>query len=221
MQMYRCSFYGTDRTSEWMNCFKQLRKATWIAAGGFSPNCVIRDLNALTNAQGDTLLMRAAMHKTGGSASDLCKLFLDLGASPGSTMQYGRTVLIEMVRRRGKYHREVALLLRSSVNAQDDQGGTALMFAAEGAGLFGSRRGHLTAAEHLVDLGADPLVQDRRGRTALGYAMASNDKGTNQDMVDYLEELMKTSIALREFDKLYQYKFDNDGRLSFSPRKRK
>jgi ankyrin repeat protein len=165
--------------------------------------------------------MRATMQKTGGSASDFCKLLLDLGASPRSTMKYSRTVLIEMVRRRGKYHREAALLLSSSVNAQDDQGGTALMFAAEGAGLFGSRRGNLSVAKHLVELGADPLVEDRRGKTALGYAMASNDKGTNQDMVDYLEELMKTSIALREFDKLHQYKFDNDGCLIFSPRKRK
>lgn len=165
--------------------------------------------------------MRTAMHKSGGTAAELCKLLLDFGASPGSAMQYGRTVLIEMVRRRGKYHREVASLLSSSVNARDNQGGTALMFAAEGAGLFGARRGNLTIARHLVELGADPLVQDRRGKTALGYAMASNDKGTNQDMVDYLEELMKTSIALREFDKLYQYKFDNDGCLTFSPRKRK
>lgn len=178
-------------------------------------------LNTLTNAQGDTLLMCAAMHKTSTSASELCKLLLDFGASPLSAMQYGRTVLIEMVRRRGKYHREVAALLSSSVNAPDNQGGTPLMFAAEGAGLFGSRRGNLSVTKHLVELGADPFLADRRGKTALGYAMASNDKGTNQDMVDYLKELMETRIALREFEKLYQYKFDNDGHLIFSPRKRK
>jgi ankyrin repeat protein len=136
-------------------------------------------------------------------------------------MKYGRTALIEMVRRRGKYHTEVAALLQSSVNAKDSEGKTALMFAAEGGGLFGSRRGNLSLARDLIGLDADPLIQDRGGRTALGYAIASNDKGTNQDMVDYLEELIRTRIALREFEKLYEYTFDRKGCLNFSPRKRK
>jgi hypothetical protein len=179
------------------------------------------DLNTFTNAHGDTLLTRAALHEVGATALDLCKLLLDLGASPQTTMEHGRTTLIEMVRRRGKYHSKVAALLRGSINAHDNDGKTALMFAVEGAGLFGSSRGNLSLARDLIGLNADLLIHDCRGRTALGYAMASNDKGTNQDMVDYLKELMKTRIALREFDKLYGYDFDNNGCLNFSPRNRK
>jgi ankyrin repeat protein len=179
------------------------------------------DLNTFTNAQGDTPLTRAALHKAGASALGLCKLLLDFGASPRATMKHGRTALIEMVRRRGKYHIEVAWLLRGSINAADNEGRTPLMFAAEGAGAFASRRGNLTVAKHLIELGADPFVQNDQGKTALGYAIASNDKDTNQGMVDYLEKLMKTTIALREFDRLYQYDFNDNGCLSFSSRKSK
>jgi ankyrin repeat protein len=179
------------------------------------------NLDALKNTQGDTLLTRAALHQAGPTALALCKLLIEHGASPRTTMRHGRTTLIEMVQRRGKYHNKVAALLQSSINVQDNDGRTALMFAAEGAGLFGSRRGNLSLARDLIGLHADPLIQDHRGKTALGYALASNDKGTNQDMVHHLKQLMKMTIALREFDKLYRHEFDNNGCLSFSPRKRK
>ena len=69
-----------------------------------------------------------------------------------------------------------------------------------------------------MTLGADPLIVDEFGRTSLGHAIASNDKGTNEEMVRYLKDEMTTQLALREFKTSYAYDFDKDGRLNFRKR---
>lgn len=69
-----------------------------------------------------------------------------------------------------------------------------------------------------MTLGANPLIEDGLGRNALGHAIASNDKGTNEEMVRYLKDKMTTEVALREFKTSYAYDFDKEGRLNFSKR---
>lgn len=182
------------------------------------------DLDSVTDARGETPLSRAARCKTSAIAANLCEKLIRLGASPAAqTKENGRTALILMVRYRSNevpYRSNVATLLANSINIQDDDGKTALMYAAEGAGLFGSRRGNLSVARDPIMLGADPLLEDNKGRTALGYAIASNDKGTNEEIVDYLKDQMITRAALRDFKSRYRYNFDKQGRLNFSPSKK-
>jgi len=125
-----------------------------------------------------------------------------------------------MVRTRGsKINRDVLKLLRESVNEQDDSGCTALMFALEGAGFFGARKGNLSLIEILLEFGASPLLQDKQGRTALGYAIASNDKGTNQTVVNFLTQTVIDKTARREFEARNTYHIDKSGNLISSPKK--
>lgn len=98
---------------------------------------------------------------------------------------------------------------------------TALMFAATGAGLFGNPRGNIQLAQALLSFGADPLIQDSKGRTALGHAKKDNKQGQNQDMVTFLEGKMLAEIALREFSRQNNYEFDEAGNLEFKPKKAK
>lgn len=182
------------------------------------------DLDNLTDRNGETPLSRAARCKTAAVAVSLCEKLIGLGASPRArTSESGRTALIMMVRHRSNevpFRGKVASLLADSINVQDDSGATALMYVSEGAGAFASRRGNISVAEGLIALGADLLIEDSRGRTALGYAVASNDKGTNETMIDYLKEQMIAYVALREFKRRCKYDFDNQGRLNFSAKKR-
>jgi hypothetical protein len=182
------------------------------------------DLNDLTDSEGETPLSRAARCKTAAVAVSLCEKLIELGASPQArTKENGRTALIMMVLRRSNevpFCGKVASLLADSINVQDDSGATALMYVAEGAGAFASRRGNISVAEDFVALGADLLIEDGRGHTALGYAVASNDKGTNEPMIDYLKEQMIARVALHEFKRRYKYDFDKQGRLNFSSKRR-
>jgi ankyrin repeat protein len=158
------------------------------------------DLDHITDSHGETALSRAARCKSSAVATSLCEILIAAGASPtAKTANHGRTPLILMVMYRGTYYQKVAELLRPSINMQDKSGSTALMYAAEGAGLFASRQGNLSVARNLMTLGANPLIEDGLGRNALGHAIASNDKGTNEEMVRYLKDKMTTEVALREF----------------------
>lgn len=109
-------------------------------------------------------------------------------------------------------------MLKSSINDQDIGGCTPLMFAAKGAGSFASRRGNTDVARKLLALGADPLICDRQGRTALGHAIASNDTGKNGDITELLQEEMLSKIARREFESRNSHHFDNLGNLRLAPR---
>ena len=178
-------------------------------------------LAAVRGDHGETLLHRAARAKGKGVAVAMCRLLLDRGVKARVTDDYGRTALHEAVRYR-VFNNDVADLLRTSVNDQDDYGLTALMFAAEGAGLFGSRRGNMGIAQALIALGADPLIQNHNGVTALGYAMASNDTERNGDMIAFLQSAMLAAAALEEFKRLHSYTFaDVTGALKIEPRKPK
>lgn len=170
------------------------------------------------NRNGETALALAARLKTADAVKSMCELLLRAGFSPRAKAdKTERTALITMVEHR-RFHKDVAELLKSSINDQDIGGKTALMFAAEGAGLFASRRGNGGIARTLLDLGADPQICDKRGLTALGHAVASNDTDQNEVMVDLLKDAMLNSISRREFVSRNSYHFDNLGNLHFGPK---
>lgn len=171
-------------------------------------------LSDLKDRNGETALALAARFKTAGVAKSMCEALLQAGMSTSAKSdKTERSALITMVEHR-RFHRDVAELLKSTINDQDISGKTALMFAAEGAGLFGSPRGNAGLARILItEFGADPAICDKRGVTALGHAIASNKTGKNEVMVDILKEAMLTQAAQREFDAHYSYEFDKFGKL--------
>ncbi len=177
------------------------------------------DLNEVTNREGETPLHVAARAKGKGIAASLCKDLLRLGMSSRARGSDGRAALMEMVRLR-VFNKDVALLLQLSINDQDNYGRTALMFAAQHAGGFGSRKGNLSIARELLSLRADPLICDQEGRTALGYAITSNDTERNEDMIEFLKKAMLTETARRDFEARNSYHFDRSGKIHFTPRKR-
>jgi ankyrin repeat protein len=175
-------------------------------------------LGDLKNRTGETALALAARFKTPDVAKSMCEALLRAGFSThAKSDNTERTALITMVEHR-RFHKDVAELLQSSINDQDVSGKTALMFAAEGAGLFGSRRGNGGIARTLLALGADPQICDKRGQTALGHAIASNDTGQNEGVVDLIKDAILNSVARREFVSRNSYHFDNLGNLEFAPR---
>jgi ankyrin repeat protein len=157
----------------------------------------------------------------GKTALAIFEKLVAFGASLYDKDANGRTALIEAVRTRGArgLNREIMSRLSGSVNAQDNAGMTALMFAAQGGGLFGNPRGNVRLAQDLLGLEADPLIQDGKGRTALGHALKSNKEGRNQDMVDFLKERMLIAVALREFSMQNTHEFDETGNLKFGAKK--
>ncbi|PKG83318.1 hypothetical protein CXF85_11355 [Colwellia sp. 75C3] len=169
----------------------------------------------ITNDNGDTLLTRAAVNLDYEMCSHLIKNY---HANTCNQSQYGRTALIEMVRTRsGKWNKKIVQLLSRSVNIQDSSGNTALMFAATGAGCFGSKKGNLQIIKHLIELKADLALTDRRGLTALGRAIESNNvskNSTNDDVVEYLEKVMIQQEALKLFNQQYIYEVSDKGELS-------
>jgi Ankyrin repeats (3 copies) len=177
-------------------------------------------LEALKNREGETALALAARFKAAPIAKSMCEKLIGAGASPhAKSHQTGRTALMTMVHNR-TFHKDVAELLMSSINDQDGDGRTALMLAAIGAGLFGSRRGNVAIAQTLLELGADPLICDKRGFTALGHAIALNRNDKNDDMVTFLKEAMLIRAARREFEARNSYHFDELGNLQVAPHQR-
>ena len=122
-----------------------------------------------------------------------------------------------MVHRRGsKWNKKIANLIAYSVNFQDNSGKTALMFAATGAGMFGSNRGNIKIVKHLIELGADLSLPDQKGFTALGRAIESNNQSannTNDELVNYLQTEMVKQEAMRVFKQLCRYDITNKGEL--------
>jgi ankyrin repeat protein len=157
------------------------------------------DLNGTKDAKGETALSVATRAKDRTVALELCGILLDRGASPRARNGAGETPLISMTQSR-RFDAKIAALLQSSVNEADQYGRTALMFAAEGAGLFGQRRGNLTIARALVKIGANLFVRDQHGFTALGHAIKSNDTGRNEEMIEYLKGEMRRNLARMDFD---------------------
>lgn len=172
------------------------------------------DANEVFNDQGDSLLTCAAVNLD----YEMCEYLIEnhnVGVCEKD--KYGRTALIEMVRTRsGKWNKKVVKLLSRSVNIQDSSGKTAIMFAATGAGAFGSNKGNLQIIKQLLELNADLSLTDNRGVTALGWAIVSNDASknrTNDEVVEYLEEIMIVQEALKQFKQQYKHEVSEKGEL--------
>ena len=159
------------------------------------------------------------------AAPDACQTLIAMGADPRNGGKWSRTPLINMVYSRGgtwgSRHRKVVDILRSTVDEQDGDGRTALMFASTGAGLFGSKRGNLRLVKQLIDLGADLSLRDRRGRTALMHAVAFNDASpvsANAEVVRLLENTVVEREARRLFDEQYEVVFFENGETTLVPK---
>jgi len=149
-----------------------------------------KDVNFIFNEDGDTPLIRAALYKNNEISQ---WLIVNCNASINAKNKIGRTPLIEMVRcRDSAWPKKLALLFALSVNEQDVDGHTALMFASQGAGLFGSKRGNIKIIEQLLGFGADVFLKDKYNNTALDLAKRSNNRSktrNNQTIVDFLEKV--------------------------------
>jgi hypothetical protein len=172
------------------------------------------NVDEILNEQGGSVLMEAAIKQN----LEICQYLIDqLGADVSKASQNGRTALIEMVHTRSlKWNKKIVTLLRGSINFQDNSGNTALMFAATGAGMFGSNRGNIKIVKHLIELGADLSLTDNSGFTALGRAMESNNrsaKSINKDIVTYLQAEMIKQEAMRLFKQFYRYDITDKGEL--------
>lgn len=175
------------------------------------------DLGELFEHDDNPILHQAACHDDSAFAKDATEALLRRGVSPYLVDKHGRTALIHMARYR-KYRNPVATLLRGSRDVPGDAGRTALMWLSEGAGLFSSRKGNAGNIRHLLSMGADPFITDTSGLTALGYAIRSNDKGTNEAVVGILKAAMIEHAAKAEFRSKYIVQFDEHGIMNTQPR---
>jgi ankyrin repeat protein len=174
------------------------------------PNTII------CHQRGKSLLTLAAVQP----APEVCKRLLALNADPSLGGIASRSVLTTMVRARsGKWssqHREiVAILAPRTINHQDHEGKTALMFAA--MGVFGKKQGNLRILEQLMSFGADPFIRDRQGRTALMLAIESNDASktsSNWDVVKVLESYSSDYTAAQWFAQRHKVVFSDSGEMT-------
>jgi hypothetical protein len=169
----------------------------------------------------DSLLTFAATEP----APEACEALLDMGADPRYGGKWSRTPLMHAIYARtgkwGSRDRKVVKLLASTINEQDSDGRTALMFAAVGAGVFSARRGNLGLLTQLLDLGAEVSIRNRWGRTALMEAIKDNDASptsANADVVDLLRRYTLEREAQRLFEEHYQAVFSDTGELTLRPR---
>lgn len=185
-----------------------LEKIEYLA--GASPE----NLNDVRDKMGNPVLFVAVGSKA-DKGNVVAKRLVSLGASTTRTDKHGRTALIRAAMGR---HLNVTLaeLLRDSVNCSDCDGKTALMFAAEGQNATNGRTGSMSTAKLLESMGADVLACCNRGKTALGYAIESNDTRTNDAMVEYLKCEMLHQKALALFKEQYRYEFNSKGILEHS-----
>ncbi len=169
-------------------------------------------LQDITCPNGDSPLTAAATSQD----FEVCKCLInDCGASVMELNRTGRTPLMEMIHGRdGTWKSKLLVLFKDSVNCRDSQGKTALMYAAVGAGMFGSRRGNLKITSDLIALGADTLAVDKNGVTALGWALKSDgNTAQNSEIITYLKGEMKNQAAMESFRREYKYRFNEKGVL--------
>ena len=165
------------------------------------------------DAEGRNALMRAARRSQPGTVQVLIAEGLDVN----HTDNYGRHSLIYLTSYfREEYPEMVELLLENGaeIDLQDEQGRTALRWAAErrhhetiailleaGAEVNVQDNdgetpliaiapirsgGSVEIAQMLIDFGADVTIEDNRGKTALNWA----EKYGREEMVELIEEQM-------------------------------
>ena len=203
---------GQSRQGDWDRVFDLL------AHHGIHPDRIV------CPRTGYSLLTVAATEP----APEACENLLQRGADPafGGTVA-SRSVLTMMVWLRskpwGSKHRKIIeLLAPGTVNHQDSDGRTALMFASVGAGLFGMKRGNPQIIDQLMRHGADPSIRNRRGRTALMQAVESNDRSptsANGDVIALLESHAISYAAKQWFIREQRVEFSDDGDMIIAPRK--
>lgn len=159
-------------------------------------------------------------------APEACERLLQLGADPAFGGTVGdRSALTMMVWLRSrpwgsKQRKIVELLAPETVNHQDSDGRTALMFASVGAGVFGMKRGNPQIINQLMGHGADPSIKNRWGRTALMQAVDSNDKSptsANWDVIKLLEAHSINYAAKRWFIREQRVEFSVEGKMDIVP----
>ncbi|HZS44637.1 MAG TPA: ankyrin repeat domain-containing protein [Blastocatellia bacterium] len=110
---------------------------------------------------------------------EITKALLDAGANPNLKENDGEEALANFVLADDAEHL-VPMLLEAGakVNDSDNDGTTPLMNAA--------RSGQLMSVKLLVQAGADINAKDKDGDTALKIAIASDNKGSNADVILFL-----------------------------------
>ena len=173
------------------------------------------ELSCLENDNSDTPLIIAAR----SNDLEMCKFLVNEMRVDVcyQNKKYGRTALVEMIQSRSsRVSLRIIELLRKSVNYQDCSGKTALMFASQGAGLFGSNKGNTKIINKLLNLNANLFIEDNRGRTALGWAHICNERSktnANEEVVDLLMDEMLKARAVEVFKTNFKYDFTSEGRL--------
>ncbi len=194
-------------------CFKSLRSGNTDILENYLHTELI-SVDDIRNDKGDTLLIRFACER---DIENCRTLINDFNSSIFSKNNTGRTALIEAVRCRSKaVSAKLIYLLRNSINEIDTNGMTAVMFAASGAGLFGSKKGNVSLTKALVQAEADLTLKDNNGFTALGHATKDGREDINIELVEYLQREYAKQFALNEFKKQYRYGFNDKGCIELS-----
>lgn len=174
--------YGGDPSAR--DDQEQTPLITSVLSGGPS----LKILRALTDAGADlnvsssyteTPLWMAACPDNPNDlySQQVCGLLLDAGADPSIVPYWGETILMRAAYR-GYTDVVLRLLLdtRVDISAQDDNGWTALMWAAHG--------GTTQSIKLLLEAGVDPAVQTISGANFLNIAIEEGYEITVLDLLD-------------------------------------
>lgn len=153
--------------------------------------------------EGDTALHRAATQKktkNKTNSSAIITWLLKHNADPTKKNKKGQTPLI-LATLASNIESVKALSKTSMMNAKDNKGNTALIYAAHS--------GNITITRHLIDLGADREIKNKRGQSAgdTRYVDTITPILTEQDMATRRQSLISrnsrssiTSDDLAELD---------------------
>jgi len=109
--------------------------------------------------------------------------FLDRGANVNARDDKDETALLWAAKNGQEPMVKMLLARKASPDAPDADGATALIHA--------SMKGFVTMAASIIDAGADIMLEDRHGKKALDYAIATAEP----QLVELFNKPMKTIIA--------------------------